>query len=330
MPYYPEKTQKPGETPSGGKREIPGRKKALRWGLCALAAVMLVYGATRLILYESERSASRNTSRELQELRLETLAPETTPEPEAEPELKPARMEIPANAEAEAAAETAEAKAEADSETLSPVPYPENPGLICAESFLTLRRKSSYIIGWLTLDGVEEAVVQKDNTFFLKHDALGKRNGNGAIFLDEAISLKTRPYLLMLYGHNMKSGNMFGSLKKYKAPAYFYSHQVISFDSMYEEGKYAVFAVMEMDTTPGVARWYNLWSLNSDSRADREEAIRTLERRSAVSCTLDVRAEDQILLLVTCLDGDTERLVVAARRLRNEETENTLTLRSSR
>ena len=86
---------------------------------------------------------------------------------------------------------------------------------------------------------------------------------------------------------------------------------------------------MEMNTLPGTALWYNLWSLNTDSRADREEAIRTLERCSAVSSTLDVRADDQLLLLVTCLDGDTERLVVAARRLRNNETADSLVLRQN-
>ena len=49
---------------------------------------------------------------------------------------------------------------------------------------------------------------------------------------------------------------------------------------------------------------------------DREKAIRTLEQRSLVRGTAEVQADDQLLLLVTCLDGDTERLVVAARRVR--------------
>ena len=96
-----------------------------------------------------------------------------------------------------------------------------------------------------------EAVAQKDNTFFLNHDATEKRNSNGAIFLDSGIFLTTRPYTMNLYGHNMKSGNMFGRLKKNKESAYFYKHRIITFDTLYEDGKYAVFAVMEMDTTPG-------------------------------------------------------------------------------
>ena len=85
------------------------------------------------------------------------------------------------------------------------------------------------------MDHLSEAVVQKDNTFFLSHDATGNNNSNGAIFLDEATGIITRPYTLILYGHNMKSGNMFGRLKKYKENAYFFSNRIISFDSMFED-----------------------------------------------------------------------------------------------
>lgn len=128
----------------------------------------------------------------------------------------------------------------------------------------------------------------------------------------------------------MKSGNMFGRLRKYKESVYFNSHRIITFDTLYEDGQYAVFSVREMDTTPGTARWYDLWSLVTDRIPDREEAIRNLERRSVVRDVLDVRADDQILLLVTCLDDDDrERLVVAARRLRTGETQDRLTLRAS-
>ena len=208
-----------------------------------------------------------------------------------------------------------------------PEKKPDNPKLEIPERFRSLRKKSNYIIGWISFDQVDEAVAQKDNTFFLNHDALGKRNSNGAIFLDEDVRLITRPYTLFLYGHNMKNGNMFGRLKKYKENTYFYQHRIITFDTMYEEGQYAVFAVMEMNTVPGTGLWYDLWSLNTDSSTDREKAIRTMESRSAIRSMLDVQADDQLLLLITCLDGETERLVVAARRLRNGEAADRLTLR---
>ncbi len=296
----------------------------LRLSLAAVSCFLIIYGAVRLIGYQSELDASRRTSRELQQISSRAL-PETV-QPSASPALL--TQAPPAEATREPMADAAPTPADkADDTKLLPVQYPDNPELKMSDRFRELRKKGKYIIGWIRFDEVDEAVARNDNTFSLNHDATGKKNSNGAIFLDESVILTTRPYTLILYGHNMKSGNMFGRLKKYKESAYFYKHRIITFDTLYEDGKYAVFAVMEMDTTPGTAHWYDLWSLNADSYTEREEAIRVLEKRSVISSAPDVQADDQILLLVTCLDGDTERLVVAARRLREGETENNLMIR---
>lgn len=279
-----------------------------------------------MVQYLSELSASRQTSQELRQIRDQADAGTDTPEA-AEAET-PSPTPVPSSGREEAEnTDTLLPGSTADDGVLQSGAYPDNPTLKIPERFRKLRQKCKYIIGWISFDQVDEAVAQKDNSFFLDHDAAGKRNSNGAIFLDAGISLITRPYTFFVYGHNMKSGNMFGRLKKYKESAYFHQHRIITFDTLYEEGQYAVFAVMEMDTVPGTALWYDLWSLNTESRADREKAIRALERRSAVSSVLDVQADDQLLLLITCLDGETERLVVAARRLRSHETADTLTFR---
>lgn len=316
MPYYPEK--KP-ELPGEGKKQAPAegnRKKRLRPAAAAVSCILILYGTVRLVMYSADLNASRNTSAELQQIYTETEAPELRtdlPSAPAPATGAPPQEETP--------------QPETAGGALLPAAYPGNPGLKVSEQFQRLRRKSGYIIGWISFDQVEEAVALKDNVFFLDHDATGKKNSNGAIFLDAGISLLTRPYTVILYGHNMKSGNMFGRLKKYRENAYFNRNRIITFNSLYEDGQYAVFAVMEMSTVPGTARWYDLWSLDTESRADREKAIRTLQKLSEISSPLDVRADEQILLLVTCLDGDTDRLVVAARRLREGETADTLALR---
>ena len=209
---------------------------------------------------------------------------------------------------------------------LEPVPYPNNPGWKISERFRKLKKKSSYIIGWLSMDALEEAVVLKDNTFFLTHDVYGKKNANGAIFADSGLNLMTRPYTIFLFGHNMKSGNMFGRLKKYKESAYYFKHRIITFDSEYEDGQYAVFAVADINTEPGTPTYYNLWSLESNRIDEREEALNKLLSRSVHANMLDVQPDEQLLVLVTCDQKETDRLVVAARRLRDGESENHLTL----
>ena len=42
---------------------------------------------------------------------------------------------------------------------------------------LKLRKKNEYVIGWITMDDLDEPVVMKDNTFFLTHDASLKGYG---------------------------------------------------------------------------------------------------------------------------------------------------------
>lgn len=327
MPYYPEKKPvTPGEETKQNTGMTEKRRKLLRLLLAVFFCFLIGYGAVRLIPYISDLNASRQSNRELRDIREQAESASESPAQE------PAETISPSFAPAGTPVQdmnTLMPGSETETGVLQPMTYPDNPGLRMSDRFRQLRKKSKYIVGWISFDEVDEAVAQKDNTFFLDHDAAGRKNSNGAIFLDSGIFLTERPYTLFLYGHNMKSGNMFGKLKKYKESSYFYENRIIAFDSLYEDGQYAVFAVLEISTVPGTARWYNLWSLNTASRADREEAIRTLERRSVVSSTLDVQADDQLLLLVTCLDGDTERLVVAARRLRNNETADSLVNRKN-
>lgn len=321
MPYYPERKLEPSGEKQRNTTAAEKRNRLLRLSVAAFFSLLVLYGAIRLFRYQSELNDSRKTTAELRQIQnLEEIKTEST-------DLPVPKETVTAAAVSPVPAATTISSPEASSDRLEAVSYPDNPEWKVSERFRKLRKKGKYIIGWLSFDEVDEAVCQKDNTYFLNHDATGKRNSNGAIFLDSGVPLMTRPYTLFLYGHNMKSGNMFGRLKKYKGSGYFYKHRIITFDTLYEDGQYAVFAVMEMDTTPGTARWYDLWSLAADSYAEREEAIRTLERRSVISSALDVQADDQILLLVTCLDGDTERLVVAARRLREGEQANQLNMK---
>ena len=329
MPYIPERrpeiTEAPPEGISREKQKAPaGIHKYLRPALLCFFALLAVYGAVRLIVYGKEFSGSRQTGQELKQIYDGTGAvseeqpavPEQTHTPVVTISPAPTAASTPKPTPVITEGKLPEA-----------VPYPDNPDLKVPERFKRLRKKSGYIIGWLSLDGVDEAVALKDNSYFLNHDATGKKSSNGAIFLDESVNLLSRPYTIWLYGHNMKSGNMFGKLKKFLDRNYLFRHRIVHFDSLYEEGTYAVFAAAEISTVPGTARYYDLWSLDTRDREAREKAIEGLVRLAAFDALLDVRAEEQILVLVTCIDQDTDRLVVAARRLREGETEEHLTLR---
>lgn len=209
--------------------------------------------------------------------------------------------------------------------TLPPVPYPNNRYKTITTRFTRLQKQNKDIVGWLNVDGLlETAVVQRDNEYYLRRDYLGYHNENGAIFLEEGVSLDTRPYTLILYGHNMKTGAMFGSLRNLEDIGFYRKHPIVTFDSIYEDGRYVIFSVAEVSLKTSDRNYAGFYRLNDCTRMEREDIIDDLIRLSVHTCPVDVNAEDQLLLLVTCVDDDDERRVVAARRVRPDETETQL------
>ena len=114
--------------------------------------------------------------------------------------------------------------------------WPGNPSMTVSESLKKLQRQNRDVIGWLTLpDSLGQAVVQRGNEYYLKRDYLGYHNANGALFLEESISLKTRPDTYIIFGHNMKTGEMFGALRLYEDAGYYRKNAIIDFDVLYYE-----------------------------------------------------------------------------------------------
>lgn len=211
------------------------------------------------------------------------------------------------------------------SATLPPAVYPDNPFFITQPRFEKLQRRNEDIVAWLTIDDVvDEAIVQRDNTYYLNRDYLGYHNVNGALFLDEKCDLLARPYALIIYGHNMKMGEMFGKLEHYERLSYYKAHPFITFNTMFEEGQYVIFAIARIGIYQETGRFVNIFQLPNSSRDDRANAIERLFHFSLYNSAINVQAEDQLLFLATCTKNNSERYVVAARRVRQDESKSEL------
>ncbi len=312
----------------------------------AVCCAVFVFCAAKLLSYGIDYLNAQRASDELRQLYYEAeetkpLATATLPAPTVTP-TSTAQIAtfIPLAAQAATtaplAAQTATAvpltavtfspvfTAEASSE-LKAVYYPSNPYATVSSQFEKIRRQNKDIIGWLTIeDVVDEPVVQRDNEYYLNRDYRGYHNVNGAIFLDELCDLSTRPYTLMLYGHNMKTGAMFGKLRNYERLSYYRNNPFITFDIAYEDGRYVIFAVATISTVPDDSHYINFSLFNTTSASLREQGIKELLSCSLYRTTLEIAPQDQLLLLITCVDDDDERRVVAARRIREDEEEDTL------
>ena len=122
----------------------------------------------------------------------------------------------------------------------------------------------------------------------------------------------------------MKSGAMFGSLRNYESVSFYHNYPFITCDTIYEEGRFVIFAVGNISTEESDANYLDFFGLITRNIHERIQAIDMLKKTSLHTCTVDVQPDDQLLVLVTCVGRDTDRRLVAARRIRDGETEKEL------
>ena len=329
--YFPQNPQdeppKPKRPPRKRKRRRKRRAHTrLFWlGMMVCAAVFITCAAL-LINYYANIASSKKVSDQLTELyeqseqqATETPMPTATPAPTAVPTAVRSAMQQPTPTPTPSTQE------------LWPTEYAGNRALRVASSFYELQKQNKDIVAYLKIDGVlSECMVQRDNSYYLTHNALGQQSLTGALFLDESCDLKKVPTQFVIHGHNMKEGAMFGALKKYKVKdaSYYREHPFIEFNTVYENGTYVIFAVCEVDIRAGKSDYLPFWSYSRFSDADSFTSyVNKAESLSHYRCNVDVEPGDRLLTLSTCVgDDENKRLIVMARKLRVGEDTFTLNL----
>ena len=174
--------------------------------------------------------------------------------------------------------------------------------------------------GWLTIAGtkVDYPVMHRDddNDFYLTHNFEGEYDVNGLLILDKRCSVDGTDDNVLIHGHNMKSGFMFGALRNYKSADFYREHPTIKFDSLYQENVYDIIAVFlsSVDKNSGSDfKYYDYISINNEAEFDAY--INGIKAQSLYDIPYSASYGDHLISLSTCdytkRDG---RLVVVGRK----------------
>lgn len=167
-------------------------------------------------------------------------------------------------------------------------------------------------VGFITINDttVDYPIVQKDNSYYLNHNFMNESASAGAIFLDEKCDVADD--LLLIHGHHMKSGAMFGALKNYKKENFRNEHKTILFDDGTEKKEYRIFGVAMVDLTKDNYFHYD----EIPSSLDEKKTYINTFLKTAIwkdAGLLDSEFEKKMILLSTCEYGtQDQRLVVLA------------------
>lgn len=173
---------------------------------------------------------------------------------------------------------------------------PETKTPQIAVDFEALREINKDVVGWLYCEDtyIHYPVVQgEDNSKYLDADLKGNYLIGGTLFVDFRNRELGRDKNYVIYGHNMNSGRMFGSLLKYKDQAYYEAHPTLLY--LTPEGDYLVEAVAGRI----VDEQEILYDPNPDPVA-YETFLQNTLKNSTFDSGISLEEEDKLMILSTC------------------------------
>ncbi|MBD5396233.1 MAG: class B sortase [Lachnospiraceae bacterium] len=183
-----------------------------------------------------------------------------------------------------------------------------------------LYQKNKKLIGWLKIDdtNIDYPVMQTvDNEYYLDHNFNQEYDKNGSIFMDAACSVYPRSTNLIVYGHHMKSGKMFGGLQKYAKESYYEDHKTIQFDTIYEKGTYEIMYVFRsqvFNKDDLVFKYYQF--INANSGMEFDSYMSEMADLSLYDTGVTAKFGDELLTLSTCDHSQEDgRFVVVAKKI---------------
>ena len=193
-------------------------------------------------------------------------------------------------------------------------------------------QSNSDTVGWIRISNtvIDYPIVRAaDNEFYIDHNFNKEPADAGWIFMDYRCDYneKVSTDNILLYGHNMADGSMFSDIKNYQRSESFYEENpIVEVSSLSADYQYKIFAFMLCNGIHGSD--FEFWNYINFSRSTKDPAwtideyLSKINDKSLITTNVDVKKDDEFLLLSTCNSGDTTdgtRFVVLARKVRPGE-----------
>ena len=296
------------------------RKRVSPWPrrlLVAALALVMVYAASQLIGYGMQMQQERALRGELSALLTESEQPHAPEEAAVQDASEP--QQGSEDAAAPESGSTAQLRTSVNASAAVPKPAGKPEILM---TYHALWERNNDLVGWLNVRALPQLdlpVVQRDQTYYLRRDFDGRSNMNGTAFMDVISSIWPMSDNMIIYAHNMKSGEMFGGLHKLMYEPFYRQSPLASFNTIYERANYVPVAVVLCSIHRG-DDFFNFYVSDFKDEAAFDAYIARARELSSVHPPYDVAYGDQLLTLVTCYDeAHTKRLLVILRRVRENE-----------
>lgn len=180
--------------------------------------------------------------------------------------------------------------------------------------FDSLQEINPDVIGWLEMEAVDTInypIVQgEDNDYYLHRTFQRTDNFAGSIFMDYMNKSNFGQRNTIVYGHNMKNGSMFGSLKDYRDQEVYQKSPYFWIYTPTRIYKYEIFACAEVD------KFGQDYQITFRDKEDFREFIYRAQDQALYDTGVDVDYTDTVVTLSTCTGNEATRFIVQGKRVR--------------
>ena len=186
--------------------------------------------------------------------------------------------------------------------------------------FNELLKKNDDTVGYLIVNNtkINYPVVQSStNSYYLNRDFNKRKNSMGWIFMDYRNNPTDLDKNTIIYGHNIKQGIMFGTLK-YALNSSWYrkeSNQIITFNTPTKNMKWKIFSIYKIPATEDYLK------TEFTSNEEYLNFVNMLKSRSLYNFNVDIDENSKILTLSTCFSHTTRHVVHAVLVSEDEKTQ---------
>ncbi len=212
------------------------------------------------------------------------------------------------------------------------------------EKFAKLQEINPDTIGWITVPGTQcdNPVVKNpddknlDEDKYLNTTFEGEKSKYGTIYAEYTCKIEkpengeVDPSTAMsdniiLHGHHMRDGKMFGELKQYRKLKFYQENPTIQFTTLYDKDivEWKVIAAFIVNSTKydSKDRVFNYRVTDFENERAFMVYMNELQQRTIINTGVDVQYGDKFVTLSTCTyEFDDARFVVVARRVREGES----------
>ena len=189
------------------------------------------------------------------------------------------------------------------------------------EKVKELQQENTDIKGWIRIEDtkINYPILQSNNNYYyLTHNYKKEKSSYGSIFINSNCNIKNSNANVIIYGHDMKDGQMFQDLIKYQEKLFYEQHPIIKIASEESEEEYEIIATFKSRVfykdEKNVFRYYQYYDFENESKYN--EYINNCKKIQLYDTGRTATYGEQLITLITCeYSQENGRMVVVAKKV---------------